>query len=999
MKIDKIIEVLSGYGSEKGLDFVSSKIGDLLERKKIKDNIAAEIEKAQSGFEKACRNEEFDFQGLIELVKGFDDKDFIIKYTIAFSEPDKLEKAKEQILHICIRDTHANTPNAQSKVKSILDNCFSIVEETLKSELSKGDLIEIGLINKSIDENTNKIIENSNQNTKSILNAINVQKASSAQPGKKEITNDNESYLNNFSNLLFLEDDYEDENVVSLADMYISPSIGENKASECIKKWYRTRIKPCMLLYGNAGVGKSSFVSKILADAYGITEKDKVEFAFDSREAMAVALRNHTDKIDNELTAKEILTTLFSCDSFDQLKDKLIILDGLDELCVLKHGFDGKKFLEKLSRLEYGYHVLVTSRESGSYFTEPRDEEGLRTGHLVWEEKQIKDWLDLYKAQKPHKGNWCIKFHEQFCSLQTDDTRREIFCVPIILYICGTSETNIEDHNSIGSIYRDAFTKILLRKHLRGQSNTDEFKEADKEANMTAWQFTKELAYQMFLLDTLDLVDDNRSEDKHAVGFRNARNRAKDILKEEYKIAEPNLELKKELAVCPFAKKNGKGGITFAHKSVYEYFTAVKLYEDYLVKFNTDYLDNNNEDTAAKEVFESFIEAFRYAPISEEIFKFLCEMHDGPFEIMIDCDERKGLDSSKIERIFVHGMKKHIYTNISVKSAIQEYLYPWDYDIDEIRYIDWSGKTISAQISTAFSNFTWFLTINGFINKHEEDISKTACASISHLLYGTLKGACFKQWNLDKMNFEGAYLSKSNLEKASLIETNFKNAFMSRAILNGANVMEASFDNANMTRAHIRDADLTGASLKNAILTYAEMSDSNFGFANFENANLEDVYSSRANYENANLYKANLNGAVLMFSHFESADLSYASLVKANLASTHFEKAILTNANLTGADFTCANLEGADLKNAILYCTNLNSADFENANLTNADLEKSDLTDAYLVGANLTNANLKDAILSKAAYCINCQNKTIFPDGFDPKEHDMLEVDINDEND
>lgn len=146
---------------------------------------------------------------------------------------------------------------------------------------------------------------------------------------------------------------------------------------------------------------------------------------------------------------------------------------------------------------------------------------------------------------------------------------------------------------------------------LRGQSNTDELKEADKEANMTAWQFTKELAYQMFLLDTLDLVDDNRSEDKHAVGFRNAQKRTKDILKEEYKIENPDLELKKELAVCPFARENKKSGITFAHKTVYEYFTAVKLYEDYFARFDSDYFKDKDKDTAAMEVMESFIEAFR----------------------------------------------------------------------------------------------------------------------------------------------------------------------------------------------------------------------------------------------------------------------------------------------------------------------------------------------------------------------------------------------------
>ena len=85
---------------------------------------------------------------------------------------------------------------------------------------------------------------------------------------------------------------------------------------------------------------------------------------------------------------------------------------------------------------------------------------------------------------------------------------------------------------------------------------------------MTAWQFTKELAYQMFLVGSLDLIDDDNSKDRRAVGFRNAKKRTEDILREEYDIEDPDLELKKELAVCPFAKDNDQGGITFAHKRV-----------------------------------------------------------------------------------------------------------------------------------------------------------------------------------------------------------------------------------------------------------------------------------------------------------------------------------------------------------------------------------------------------------------------------------------------
>ena len=580
---------------------------------------------------------------------------------------------------------------------------------------------------------------------------------------------------------------------------------------------------------------------------------------------MAVALRNHTDKINIQLKAEEILATLFNYDSTEQLKDKLLILDGLDELCVLKYGFEGKLFLEKLSRLGYGYHVLVTSRESGSYFTEPHNEEGLRTERLIWEEKQIKDWLDLYKALKPRKEKWCIKFHEQFCSLETDDTRREIFCVPIILYICGTSETDIEDHSSIGSIYRDAFTKILLRKHLKGQSNTDGFKEADKKANMTAWQFTKELAYQMCLVDSLDLIDDG-SNDKRAVGFRNAQKRTKYILKEEYKIENPDLELKKELAVCPFAKENGRRGITFAHKTVYEYFTAVKLYEDYFAKFDDKYFNDNDNDTAAMDVMQSFIEAFRYVGITDDIFSYLCEMKVAPFSTTLGYSECKGLDYKKYEQKFVYAMQNHMYVMIGMKPAVEEYIYLPDYKVYRVsNYTDWKFKTVDKQANTSLANFTYFLTGHGF--KNEEKVLE--CMLIGNLIHSPSRHACFKGWHL-----EGAYLAGADLSGADL-----------------------------------SSADLTGADLRGINLQYA--------------------------------------------------DLKFSNLTRANLLWSH-----LSDADLIGTD------------------------------LTNALLAYTDLTGADLTAADLTGADLSDVVFKGALYCNDPEFKTIFPEGFDPKEHGMIEVDI-----
>lgn len=52
------------------------------------------------------------------------------------------------------------------------------------------------------------------------------------------------------------------------------------------------------------------------------------------------------------------------------------------------------------------------------------------------------------------------------------------------------------------------------------------------------------------------------------------------------------------------------------------------------------------------------------------------------------------------------------------------------------------------------------------------------------------------------------------------------------------------------------------------------------------------------------------------------------------------------------------------------------------------------LREAVLFGANLLGADLLGADLQWAKYCADSRMKTVFPDGFNPQEHGMIEVDI-----
>lgn len=106
--------------------------------------------------------------------------------------------------------------------------------------------------------------------------------------------------------------------------------------------------------------------------------------------------------------------------------------------------------------------------------------------------------------------------------------------------------------------------------------------------------------------------------------------------------------------------------------------------------------------------------------------------------------------------------------------------------------------------------------------------------------------------------------------------------------------------------------------------------------------------------------------------------------------------ASLRHAHLNGADLNRARLDKADLFNAVL-----NEGDLSDASLRNASLEETKLFDVNLKGADLTGAHflrtdLREAVLTGAKLdgatfsAPQADNKTVWPEGFDPAQHNII---------
>jgi beta-lactamase regulating signal transducer with metallopeptidase domain/uncharacterized protein YjbI with pentapeptide repeats len=189
-------------------------------------------------------------------------------------------------------------------------------------------------------------------------------------------------------------------------------------------------------------------------------------------------------------------------------------------------------------------------------------------------------------------------------------------------------------------------------------------------------------------------------------------------------------------------------------------------------------------------------------------------------------------------------------------------------------------------------------------------------------------------------------------------------------------------------------------------------------------------------FMNADLSKVNLSDATIVggfkaFSDtiFAGADLTRATLIgRAAFQSANFVKAVLQDANLKGdtSAFQRANFNDADLRNsrltggsAAFQGASLNNADlqgarlqggsasfqmanFDNANLTDAEINCTGMTAFQVVslnGTNFSRANISAIDPNALASCKfdaatppRYDEKTKFPEGFDPHKHGWVEI-------
>ena len=808
---------------------------------KFKENLKRELKKLAS-------SPKTDENHLREILKNmklfFDDEESLINYYKNKEElvrkiRDNTNIPRESELPSDFADIIINNIKNLVTVEDWSNAIYDRLTELSKESLDK--LENLYALNLDIKETVVQGVDDILQGIDALCQDMhNISHISQASPQSQTIIkDDSKSYLKDFNRRLFLDADYPE---INLRSMYVSPRIAENQelfAADAIMEWYNDfddYSPTTMFVFGDAGVGKSSLCAKMIHDAETDNTNNQKDFHIPKEKLHICRLRSHIRKIENNkdfYSIKDLIGLLFKINTEEyEFNDDIFVLDGFDEFCVLTQNNNLIGFiLDKLCGFSTSdFKILITSRKSEQYFSDYHVEmsRNIRTLNLKWSPSSVEKWCQKYEklAHSEEIKNWCRTFPEKYKDLSEDDNRREIFCIPIILYISANTEIDVEEHNSVGRIYDEAFRKIAHRSHGAKQEGMDNFNEDDEiRQRLINWQFTKEVAYQMFLNDTLYITRDSKLLD-------NAKNRTAKVLKDRgVSINKEDIEIPQYLAMFHFARNGNDGmGIEFAHKTVYEYFTAVKLYEDYFAEITEDYPEPDKDHEMLEKVWTNIIEAFRYKSIDDEnimIFNYLNKMNR-PVYNGKSKDEGKGFDLNRLKTYFFAGIEKNITSVLGIKAFIKEYnILP-----DEYKTILKKTKNIPndiiSQLQQVFANFTWLIAADFNFNDKKQITTNFSQYISPYFKYN------FKNWDISHLNLSATDLNKSCFINSKLVFVSLEYSILSKANMYKVTMSHVKLNGACLFKTNLRESNMHDVDLCNANLCRAYLSGANMQYIKFD---------------------------------------------------------------------------------------------------------------------------------------------------------------------
>lgn len=187
---------------------------------------------------------------------------------------------------------------------------------------------------------------------------------------------------------------------------------------------------------------------------------------------------------------------------------------------------------------------------------------------------------------------------------------------------------------------------------------------------------------------------------------------------------------------------------------------------------------------------------------------------------------------------------------------------------------------------------------------------------------------------LAHLDLSYAYLSKTSLNRATLVGCNLEFVYAEEADLSEANLEQAKFREGSFRRAN-----LYGARLGERLLEGSTFGGANLARMDFAGADLR-TYLYGVDFYGSDLSGANLSGCACTTGNFSTAKLLGTDL---------------SNTGLSGANFAWADLRNARLCGALMRGTSLVEADLTDADISGARIYGVSAWDVKLDGCNQSN--------------------------------------------
>ena len=549
-----------------------------------------------------------------------------------------------------------------------------------------------------------------------------------------------------------------------------------------------------LLLVGQPGIGKTSIVC-YLANRYK-----------HNSDVIILRFSDWTEEEWNDLTYKthgsllfKAITHKLKCSERD-LKNKILILDGFDEIKFYSHSNDLlKSFLLQIRSIR-GLRVLITTRDNYINLNIVKFQNVIKL--CPFNENKIIEYAGIVADKNKYKSS------------NVGDAG--VYGVPVILYMALTIGIDIVEQNNRCSAFEKIFS---LDGGIFDRFATESVPGYDECATHEI-AFVKEVFYNI-LCETAYEMFKNEAD-----GIFIDRNTYENIINQERNKMSYKTALWYDFPIDNLYEKGER--IEFVHKSIYEYFVAQYLFERIIAAtINTYYIQTLLSEEMLRKGKAILADRLKQGNLTNEILEHL--------KYKIDEYGYKSIGSTYFIKIFtdmiIHGMmssNENCHGGYSLEKEFTifynmlRFLHLWidpDKDIVKLEKAALSKLCIYVKLYSYYKSLSakdlpdpilFYFDETSKLDLSNFDLTK---CDLSGLKHGNInfKNCILVKANLNNSSFIGCIFENTNLKSA-----NMQNTKLRSAIFFQSNVMKADFSGADITMSqfvfcHLESAIFTGA--------------------------------------------------------------------------------------------------------------------------------------------------------------------------------------------